>query len=331
MTSHLAPLIFALHASHELGIKIAAQLQLPIAAHEEREFADGEHKIRPLENVRDRDVYVVQSLYGDAKFSVNDKLCRLLFFIGALKDAGAARVTVVAPYLCYSRKDRRTKFQDPVTSRYIASLFEAVGSDCVVTLDVHNLQAFQNGFRCRTEHLGARTLFVDHFVAVAGNDKVTVVSPDEGGVHRSEAFRRAFAHKLGRHVDGGFMEKRRSQDVVSGEHIVGEFRGRTVIVIDDLISTGATLLRVAKACRERGAVRVLTAASHGLFSSNAAIVLSDFAIDQVVVTSSVPPFQLSGGGLAGKLLVLEIAPLLAECIQRLHQGRSIAELTDLQE
>lgn len=326
-----SPLLFALEATRELGERVAAKAGLPLAPHEERDFEDGEHKARPLASVRERDVYVLHSLYGDAGGSVNDKLCRLLFFVAALKDAAAARVTVMAPYLCYARKDRKTKPRDPVTSRYLGCLFEAVGSDCVVTLDVHNLAAFQNGFRCRTEHLEARGLFVEHFLSHAGSGDLVVVSPDEGGIKRAEAFRRAFARRLGRPVESGFMEKRRSGGVVSGERIVGDFENRAVIIVDDLIGTGGTLLRTARACRERGARKVMAAASHGLFVSNAAEALADPAFDQIVISNSVAPFRLRGTAAAAKLVELDIAPLLADCMLRLHQGRSIVELTDLPE
>ena len=152
--------LFAPNAGRAYGEAVGRALGQPLAAHEEREFEDGEHKARPLENVRDCDVFVVQSLYGDAGHSADDKLLRLLFLVGALKDASAARVTVVAPYLAYSRKDQKSKARDPVTTRYVAALFEAVGADCMVTLDVHNLAAYQNAFRCRAEHLEAGPLFV---------------------------------------------------------------------------------------------------------------------------------------------------------------------------
>src|SRR3989337_2986817 len=138
--------LFALGASAELGAGISAAWGEPLAAHEEREFEDGEHKARPLDAVSGADVYVVQSLHSGPQQSANDKLCRLLFFIGALQDAGAARVTAVTPYLCYARKDRRTKPNDPVTTRYVAALFEAVGTDCIATLEVHNPVAFDNAF-----------------------------------------------------------------------------------------------------------------------------------------------------------------------------------------
>jgi ribose-phosphate pyrophosphokinase len=324
-------MLFALNATRALGEAVARAVDVPLAAHEEREFEDGEHKARPLVGVRDRDLFVLQSLHGDEAGSPNDRLCRLLFFIGALKDAGAQRVTALVPYLCYARKDRKTKTRDPVTSRYVAQLFEAVGSDCVVTLDVHNLAAFQNGFRCRTEHLEARGLFIEHFRSQAQGVELAVVSPDEGGVHRADAFRRAFARALGRPVESGFMEKRRSAGVVSGDRMVGEVRDRTVIVIDDLISTGGTLVRTARACRERGAKRVLTAATHGLFMGKAGTVLADPAIDQIVVTNSVPPFRLNGTPAADKLVVLDAAPLIGACVRRLHEGGSIVELYDLPE
>jgi len=154
--------LFALEATRDLGKAVALALGCELAAHEERSFEDGEHKIRPLDAVGGAPVYVVQSLHGGPSESANDKLCRLLFFIGALKDAGAASVTAVVPYLCYARKDRRTKPNDPVTTRYVAGMFEAVGTDCIVTLEVHNPVAFENAFRFRNVTLTGAPLFVDY-------------------------------------------------------------------------------------------------------------------------------------------------------------------------
>jgi ribose-phosphate pyrophosphokinase len=172
--------LFALNSSRDFGEQVSARLGIPLSRHEEREFEDGEHKARSLENVRGKDVFVIQSLHGDSTQSVNDKFCRLLFFIGSLRDASAGRVTAVVPYLCYARKDRKTKSRDPVTTRYVAALFEAVGVDAAVTLDVHNLAAWQNAWRTPTDHLEARKLFVDYFVPLVGGHDVVVVSPDAG-------------------------------------------------------------------------------------------------------------------------------------------------------
>ena len=327
MAGHTGDLIlFALDASRDFGAKVAQALGVPLAAHEERAFEDGEHKSRPLVNVRDRDVFVVQSLYGDARESANDKLCRLLFFVGALKDAAAARVTVLVPYLCYARTDQKTKPRDPVTTRYVAALFETVGTDRVVTLDVHNLAAYQNAFRGGTDHLEAKGLFVEYLRPRLGDAAAVVVSPDIGGVKRADKLRIALGGALGRDVPLAIMEKERSAGVVTGRALVGDVAGRVAVVIDDLISTGATLARAATACRERGAVRVVAVASHGVFTGDANKNLGDSAIAELIVTDSIPPFRLTEPAVRQKLVVLETAPLFAAAARRIHEGGSIVEL-----
>jgi ribose-phosphate pyrophosphokinase len=317
--------LFALHATAKLGSAVAAALDRPLAAHEEREFEDGEHKARPLEAVRGADVFVLQSLHGGAEQSANDKLCRLLFFIGALKDSGAARVTAVAPYLCYSRKDRRTKPNDPVTTRYLASLFEAVGTDAIVTLDVHNPAAFENAFRRPTIALTAAPLFVDYVKAQA-DQALCVVSPDPGGTKRADLFREALEAALGRPLGKAFVDKRRSAGVVSGELFVGEVGGATALIIDDLISTGGTLVRAARAARKAGAKGVLALVTHGLFMPGAEAALTDPAIDRIAVTDSVPAFRLNAEAARAKIDTLAVAPLLAEAIRRLHGGETLSDL-----
>jgi ribose-phosphate pyrophosphokinase len=321
------PLMFALGAARILGQQIAAHLGLEVAAHEERRFEDGERKLRPLVNVRDRDVYVLDSLYGAPPDSVHDKLCRLLWFSGALRDASAGRITAVVPYLCYSRKDAKTKARDPVATRYVALLLEAVGVDRVVTMDVHNPAAFQNAFRCPTENLEARTLFVAHFGPLLRDHEVTVVSPDPGGFKRADRFRSSLERVLGKSVAGGLMEKRRSGGVVSGNQLVGPVEGRAVVVLDDLISTGGTLARAAEACRGGGASAVFAAATHGLFTGDASTTLHRLLFDEVVVTDTVPlPESVAASRLGGSLVVLETASLLAKVIGLLHTGGSVTEL-----
>jgi ribose-phosphate pyrophosphokinase len=322
-----APLcLFALSPSRAWGEAVAAHLGVRLSAHEERDFEDGEHKARPLENVRGRDVFVLQSLHGDPSQGVDEKLCRLLFFIGALKDASAATVTAVVPYLAYARKDRKSKPRDPVTMRYVATMFEAVGTDRVLTLDVHNLAAYQNAFRCRTDHLEAAGLFAVHFAGVVGEQPAVVVSPDAGGIKRAEQFRQRLETVLGRPVAAAFAEKHRSEGVVSGELIVGDVAGRCAIVIDDLIATGGTIARTVKACRGLGATSVHAAASHGLFVGEAAKVLGDPSLSSLVVADSVPPFRLAPGPAREKLAVLPTTALFAEAIRCIHTGGSIVEL-----
>jgi ribose-phosphate pyrophosphokinase len=320
--------LFALRSGRAFGERVAAQLGLALAAHEEQEFEWGQHKARPLENVRGRDVYVVHSLHGDFEQSTNDKLCRLLFFLGALRDASAGRITAVVPFLCYSRKERKTKPRDPVTTRYVAALFEAVGVDRVVTIEVHNLAAFQNAFRCRTEHLEAHGLFAGFFAERFGDRELAVVSPDVGGIKRADRYRQALERRLGRPLPGGFVEKYRSAGVVSGETLVGEVAGRTVLLVDDMICAGTTLARASEACRKAGAREIVAAAAHGTFVPAASRVLADAPIDRIVVLDHVPPSALERPLVEAKLTLLEGSGLVAEAIRRMHGGGSLVELLE---
>jgi ribose-phosphate pyrophosphokinase len=305
---------------------MAAHLQRPLNAHEERSFEDGEHKTRPLDPVEGADVYVLHSTHGGPEESANDKLCRLLFFIGALKDAGAHRITAVVPYLCYARKDRRTKANDPVTTRYTAELFDAVGTDALVTLEVHNPAAFENAFRCRTVTLTATPLYVAYLAAREATERLVVLSPDTGGAKRAELLRETLEPAIGHNVGKAFVDKHRSGGIVTGDTLVGDVSGATVVVVDDLISTGNTLARAAHAARRAGAHRVIACAAHGLFMRGAADALGDDAIDRLVVTDTVPPFRLPSGRARDKLETVSAAPLLSETIRRLHEGLSLTDL-----
>lgn len=318
--------LFALSGSDAMGCDIAARLGITPARHEERGFEDGEHKARPLDPVAGADVYVVHSLHGGPRDSANDKLCRLLFFIGALKDAGAERVTAVVPYLCYARKDRRTKPNDPVTTRYVAALFEAVGTDCIVTLEVHNEAAFENAFRRRAIALTAAPLLVDRLAAAADEAPLCVISPDLGGGKRAELMRETLERVTGRPVGNAFAEKHRSAGIVSGDLFVGDVAGATCIIVDDLISTGGTLARAARAARAGGAKQVFACVAHGLFMPGSEKALADPAIDRIIATDSVPPFRLHAGPVHDKLDMVPAAPLLAEAVRRLHEDEPLTDL-----
>lgn len=311
--------LFCLNASRPFAETVAVVLERSLEPHEEREFEDGEHKVRPLVGVENEDVYVIQSLYSDADQSVNDKLCRLLFFIGALKDAGALRVTAIIPYLGYARKDRRTKSRDPVTSRYVAQLLEAVHTDRVMVLDVHNRAAFDNAFRCPTVHLEARSLFVNYLCSILDDEPVTVVSPDVGGIKRARELRDTLQQALGDEVELGFMEKKRSSGVVSGETLVADVEGTTVVIVDDLISTGGTLIRAVESCSRAGAMSIYALATHGLFVEPAGEVIDHDALTRLVISDSVPPFRLDASLVQRKLDIVKTAPLFAEAIHRLHR------------
>jgi ribose-phosphate pyrophosphokinase len=321
--------LFAPESSRVLGQLVAARLGVPLSPLEERDFEDGEHKVRPLESVRGRDAYVVHSLYGEPGASANDKLVRLLFLIGALRDAGAHRVSAVVPYLCYARKDARTQARDPVSSRYVAQLFEAMGTDRVVVTEVHNPAAFHNAFRIRADHLATAALFADHLASVLAGEDVVVVSPDPGGFKRAQRLHGALSRRLGAEVGLGLMEKTRARGRLSSGRLVGDVAGCTAVIVDDIVASGATLLAAAEACRAHGSRRVLAVATHGLFVSPASETIAAGSIERVVVTDSVPAFRLDGLVAREKVDVVSIAPLLAEAISRLHEDGSISELIDL--
>lgn len=320
--------VFALNATHEFGERVALELGIPLAPHEEREFEDGEHKARPLESVRGHSCFVVQSLYGEPRSSVHDKLCRLLFFIGCLRENGAKSVAAVIPYLAYGRKDRQTKPRDPITTRYMAQLLETAGADLVITLEAHNIVAFQNAFRCRTIHLDARRLHVAYIAKLVSDEPAAVVSPDPGGVKRAQLFRETLEATLGRPIRSAFIEKRRSAGVVSGSLLAGEVEGATAFIIDDLVSTGGTLARAAEACIAHGARRVFACAAHGLFVGDAAKTITRAMLEQVVVSDSVPPFRLDRSLLESRVEVLSAAPLFAEAIRRSSGDATITDLLE---
>lgn len=312
--------LFALNGSDRLGAAVASEINVELDGIEEREFADGEHKSRPLVSVRGEDVFVLHTLHGGGQ-SAAERLTRLLFFIATCRENGAARVTAVVPYLAFMRKDQQTKPRDPVTSRYVAQLFEAVGTDMVVTVDVHNVAAFQNAFR-RSTLLSMQQAFVPRIEGLAGDGRLVLMSPDSGGMRRVHQLHEAYAAEADT-IGLAMMEKRRSENVVSGDLFAGNVEGAEVVIFDDMIASGGTMVRAARACRQRGARHVHAMATHPLLTT-ASEALYAPEIDSVVVSDSVPlSFEL---GAFGKLAVVSCAPLLAEAIQRLHSGGSIHRL-----
>lgn len=310
-------LFFALDRSKTLGLKVAKAGGFDLALHEEREFEGGEHKARPLADVGGQDVYVLQSLNGEPVASANDKLLRLLFFLAACRDHGAARVTAIAPYLAYSRKDRLTKTQDPVTTRYVAQLFEAVGVDTVMTLEVHNPAAFQNAYRCRTLHLSTKHLFAAEIAGRSTDRPVAIVSPDPGGVKRAQLLREALQETTDKDVPFGFMEKRRSAGVVSGTHFAGEVDDCAVYIVDDMICGGGTTLRAAEAARAHGAAEVHAIVAHGLLTNDAVTAFAQTSlVDTITLTDSTAPDPAWAGRLGDRLRSISCAPMIANAIRQ---------------
>jgi ribose-phosphate pyrophosphokinase len=345
--------VIALSESRALAAQVAGHAGVALAPIEERRFEGGEFKLRPLESVRGRIVFVLQSLAGTSDAPVADRLLRLLLLLQGLRDAGAERLVAVVPYLAFARKDRRTQMRDPVTSRYIAELMEATGLHRLVALDVHNGAAFDNAFRVPTDHLTALPMMVDHFARQLDRADIAVASPDVGGIKRAQVFRELLAARLGREVPMAFIEKRRALDVVTGGTLVGEVSGRSVIVLDDLCATGGTLVRAAAACRQARAAAVHVAVTHAPIPTGVRTLIDAEDISSAVVTDSVAaPLEPGGarGGASGasttkadpggtaaaapagpsrdKLVVLPIAPLFGEAIRRMLSGRPVAPLLE---
>jgi ribose-phosphate pyrophosphokinase len=323
------PLVFAPGESRALGEAASERAGIELAALEEREYEGGEFKLRPLQPVRDRTVFVLQSLAGTQEAPIAQRLIRLLFLLQGLRDAGADRVVAVIPYLAYARKDRRTKPRDPVYTRYVAQLIEAAGTDRVVALDVHNASSIDNAFRIPVDHLSALPMMAAHFTQHLPAGKLAVASPDIGGIKRAQIFRELLERKTGREVELVFVEKRREGGAVSGGAIVGNVSGRAVVVLDDLCASGATLLRAAAALRAAGATSVHATVTHTPIETGLAALVAAEDIAQVVVTDSVGYVpNLGASSHREKITLLSAGELLGCAMARMVSGDSLAPLAE---
>lgn len=322
--------LLALDESGVLGAAVAREAGMALLPIEARRFEGGEFKLRPLQSVRGRDTFVVQSLAASPAVPVCERLVRLLFLLQGLHDAGARSTTVLVPYLAFARKDRRTQLRDPVSARYVAELLEAAHADAVIGLDVHNPAAFDNAFRVPTVHLTAIPMMAAHFVAQSPSARLAVVSPDVGGIKRAQIFREQLIAHLGREVELAFVTKRRAKDVVSSGSLLGDVTGCTVIVLDDLCATGGTLIRAAHACRRAGAESVYVAVTHAPQRSGLDALAAAEAIRGIVVTDSVglDVPTVDGAQASGKLVTLSVAPLLGQLVQRMASGVPVAPLLE---
>jgi ribose-phosphate pyrophosphokinase len=323
------PLIFAPSESRALGLAASEKSGIALGALEERQYEGGEFKLRPLQSVRDRAVFVVQSLAETREAPIAQRLVRLLFLIHGLRDAGASRVLAVLPYLAYARKDRRTKPRDPVYTRYVAQQLEAAGTDRIIALDVHNAAALDNAFRIPVDHLSALPMMAAHFTQHLPHGKLAVASPDIGGIKRAQLFRELLERKTGNEVELVFVEKRRAGGVISGGTVIGDASGRAVIVLDDLCASGATLIKAAKALHAAGAASVHASVTHCPIEAGLAALAAAAEIAQVVVTDSVgyaPGTALPGP--RGKVKILPCGELLGCAIARMLSGDPLAPLAE---
>jgi ribose-phosphate pyrophosphokinase len=324
------PRLFALSESRDFATSVAKSAALALAPLEERRFDGGEFKLRPLESVRDRTAFVVESLAGDQVVPTAERLVRLLFLLSGLKDAGATQRVALVPYLAYARKERRTQLRDPVNTRYVAQLLETAGLDRLIALDVHNPAALDNSFRIPVDHLSAMPMMTDHFARRLGTGPLTVVSPDVGGIKRMQLFRELLQARLGREVEMAFIEKRRALEVASSGALVGDVSHRHVIVVDDLCASGGTLIRAAEICRRAGAAAVHAAVTHAPLPAGVTAVLAAASLTSVVVTDSVGPGPAAAHSSAdaAKLTVLSVGPLYGQALRRMLDGKPLAPLLE---
>jgi ribose-phosphate pyrophosphokinase len=314
----MPPCLIAPPESESLGRAIAQAANWEWAAIEERRFAGGEFTLRPLVAIGNRDVCVVQTLAPTAQAPIAERLVRLLFLLGSLRDAGARSRIALIPYLAYARQERRTETCEPVHTRYVAELLQAAGMTHLIALDVHDLAALDNSFWVPVDHLTARPLFVDWLAEQPLSDPLAVASPDIGGIKRAQLFREHLESRLRRPVEFLFMEKRRAAGHVSGQQIVGHAAGRHVIMIDDLCATGETLLRAAGSFHDAGALRVSAAITHVASAEGLRALCASPHLSQVLATdSALTPEAALQDSARGKLYVTPCASLFGPSLAQI--------------
>ena len=316
--------IFTGNSNPALARDICRELGIPLGNSEVGAFSDGENFASIYETVRGSDVFVVQSTCSfvkDEKMgSVNDALMELLIMIDALKRASAGRITAVVPYFGYARQDRKTKPRDPISAKLVANLITRAGADRVLTLDLHANQ-IQGFFDIPVDNLLGNPIFTNylHDRFNGKEDEMIVVSPDVGSVARA----RAFAQKLGMGL--AIVDKRR-QKANSSEvmNIIGDVRGKRVILFDDMVDTGGSLCGAAQALVELGgAVDVIACASHGVLSGPAVERIEKSVIKEVIFLDTVPPRP---GVKCDKIKYLSVAHMFAEAIERIYEEVSVSKL-----
>lgn len=304
----------------DLAHEVADALGIQLAPTEHRTFASGEIYTRFEVSIRGCDVFVIQS-FGHP---VNEWLMELLIMLDALKRASAKRITVVAPYYPYSRQDKKGRGREPISARLIADLLRTAGADRVMSVDLHAAQ-IQGFFDGPVDHLFAKPVLLEYFQRTLSPEdraKLTVVSPDMGRVRVADTWSDSLGAPL------AIIHKRRDPKVankVTVHEIVGDVEGRVCLIVDDMIDTGGTIVKAAQALKAAGAERVIVAATHAVFSDPASERLQDVAIDEVVVTDTIP---LSESRRFPGLTILPIAPMLARAIHEVFEDGSVTSMFD---
>ncbi len=302
--------VFSGSANPQLAQEVCDCLGIPMGLAKVTRFSDGEANIQILESVRGSDVFLIQPTCPP----VDEHLVELLVMIDALRRASAGRITAVMPYYGYARQDRKVQPRVPITAKLVADLVTAAGADRVLTMDLHSGQ-IQGFFNIPVDNLLAMPIFLDYMES-RGVENLVVVSPDAGGVERARAFAKSF------HLPLAIIDKRRVADnVAEVMHVIGEVKGKRAFILDDMIDTAGTLVRSVEALLEEGVVECLAAATHPVFSGPARDRIESSALEEVVVTNTIPLKETFS-----KVKVLSVAPLIAEAIRRIHLGESVSSL-----
>ena len=308
--------IFTANSNPNVAAQIAKELDLPMGQSEVVTFSDGEISVSIKESIRGSDVFVVQSLSSP----VNDNLMELLIMIDAFKRASAGRITAVIPYLGYARQDRKTKARDPISAKLVADLITTAGADRVLSMDLHCPQ-IQGFFNIPVDHLLGVPLLAPYFVEKFKDtrDNCMVVSPDLGSVTRARNFAQRFEAPL------AIVDKRRQKaNVCEVMNIIGDVKGKDVILVDDMIDTAGTLCNAAKAIIEvGGAKNVYACATHGVLSGPAIERIENSVIKELVILDTI---ALPEEKKLDKITVLPVAPVFAQAIQRIYDDRPVSPL-----
>lgn len=304
--------VFSGNGNRQLAHDIMGVLEAPLGRAIIECWSDGETRVKLEENVRGSDVFAIQSLSQP----VNHHLMELLIMIDAIKRASASRVTAVIPYFAYAKQEKKTAGREPISASLVAQLLMTAGVDRIMTLDLHS-PAIEGFFKVPVDHLRATPMLASTFRRM-GFDDLVAVSPDAGGVARAEDFRVRAGASL-----AIASKKRPTPEEAEVLEVVGDVEGKTTVIVDDMISSGSTLVRCAYKLKERGARQVYAAAVHPILSGDAPAMIDQSPIEKLYVTDTL---QLTERHSSDRLEVLTVAPLLAEAIMRIHKDLSISAL-----
>ncbi|MCU0266127.1 MAG: ribose-phosphate diphosphokinase [Actinomycetia bacterium] len=316
-TSEKTLKLFAGRAHPELAEEVAEHLGIELVPTSAYDFANGEIFVRFEESARGSDAFVLQSHAAP----INHSIMEQLIMVDALKRASAKRITVVLPFYGYARQDKKHRGREPISARLVADLFETAGADRLMAVDLHTAQ-IQGFFNGPVDHLFAMPLLATYVRGRVDLSRLTIVSPDAGRVRVAERWTDMLGSPL------AIIHKRRDPDVPNEAkvtEVVGDVRGRTCVLVDDMIDTGGTIVKAADALFDNGAAEVIVTATHGVFSGPAADRLKNSRITEVVVTNTLP---IAEDKRIDKLTVLSIAPLVARAIREVFDDGSVTSLFD---